>query len=64
MGLSASRGVCLAMVGLLTGCAEPLETPAPLPVQVLHREGRHASPTVRSFVDLAIERLRANPALN
>jgi DNA-binding transcriptional LysR family regulator len=38
--------------------------PDPLPVQVLHRECRHASATVRSFVDLAVERLRANPALH
>ena len=38
--------------------------PNPLPVHVLHREGRHASNRVRSFLDLAIERLRANPALN
>ncbi|MBP7081211.1 MAG: LysR family transcriptional regulator [Rhodocyclaceae bacterium] len=36
----------------------------PLPIHVLHREGRHASNRVRSFLDLAIERLRANPALN
>jgi DNA-binding transcriptional LysR family regulator len=38
--------------------------PAPLPVHVLHREGRHASQRVRAFLDLAIERLRACPALN
>lgn len=38
--------------------------PAPLPVNLLHREGRHASPKARAFLDLAIERLRANPALN
>jgi len=33
-------------------------------VHVLHREGRHASAKARAFLDLAIERLRANPALN
>ena len=38
--------------------------PAPLPVSVLHREGRHASRKARAFIDLAVERLRANPALN
>ena len=38
--------------------------PAPLPVQLLHREGRHAAPKTRAFLDLAIERLRADPALN
>lgn len=38
--------------------------PPPLPVHVLHREGRRASPKTRAFLDLAIERLRAHPALN
>ena len=39
------------------------ETPS-LPVHLVHREGRHASQKARAFLDLAIERLRANPALN
>lgn len=34
-----------------------------LPIHVVHREGRHASAKVRSFVDLAVSRLRADPAL-
>ena len=38
--------------------------PAALPVHLVHREGRHASHKARAFLDLAIERLRANPALN
>ena len=38
--------------------------PAPMPVHLMHREGRHASQKARAFLDLAIERLRANPALN
>jgi len=38
--------------------------PPMLPVHVLHREGRHASAKARAFLDLAIERLRSNPALN
>ena len=37
---------------------------APMPVHLVHREGRHASQKARAFLDLAIERLRANPALN
>jgi len=37
--------------------------PPALPVHVLHREGRYASRRVRAFLDLAIERLRALPAL-
>lgn len=36
---------------------------ASLPVHVIHREGRHGSAKVRSFVDLAVEKLRANSAL-
>lgn len=32
---------------------------APLPVSVLHREGRHASRKARAFIDLAVERLRS-----
>lgn len=38
--------------------------PPPLPVHVLHREGRQAPQRVRTFLDLAIERLRGNPALS
>lgn len=34
-----------------------------LPIHVIHREGRHGSAKVRSFVDLAVETLRANAAL-
>jgi len=37
--------------------------PAPVPVHVVHRQGRNASRKVRAFLDLAIGRLRANPAL-
>ncbi len=37
---------------------------APLPVHVIHREGRHGSAKVRSFVDLAVTKLRADTALN
>lgn len=38
--------------------------PAPLPIHVVHREGRQASHRVRAFIDLAVERLRNNAALN
>ena len=51
---------------LASGALEPLltdfETP-PLPVHVLHREGRHMTQKVRAFVDLAVGMLRGNPAL-
>jgi DNA-binding transcriptional LysR family regulator len=36
---------------------------ASLPVHVINREGRHGSAKVRSFVDLAVEKLRAHTAL-
>ncbi|SAI68212.1 LysR family transcriptional regulator [Bordetella ansorpii] len=38
--------------------------PTPSPIQVIHREGRHAMQKVRSFLDFAIERLRTDKALN
>ncbi|TDN70750.1 LysR family transcriptional regulator [Paraburkholderia sp. BL10I2N1] len=38
--------------------------PPPLPIHVLHREGRHVTRKVRTFLDLAIERLRENTSLN
>lgn len=37
--------------------------PQPRPIHIVHREGRLASTKVRSFVDLMVERLRAEPAL-
>ncbi|CAO3383059.1 LysR family transcriptional regulator [Azospirillum argentinense] len=36
----------------------------PLPIHVLHPEGRHAPAKVRAFVDLAVARLRENHFLN
>jgi DNA-binding transcriptional LysR family regulator len=38
--------------------------PAPRPIHIVHREGRHASGKVRAFVDLIAERLRADRALS
>ncbi|GLK83784.1 LysR family transcriptional regulator [Ancylobacter defluvii] len=35
-----------------------------LPIHVVHAEGRHAPAKVRTFVDLAVERLRANRLFN
>lgn len=35
-----------------------------IPIHVIHREGRYASAKIRSFVDLMVERLRAEKALN
>ncbi len=37
---------------------------APLPVNVIHLEGRRANAKTRSFIELAVERLRANPLIN
>ncbi len=36
----------------------------PVPVHILHREGRHSSAKIRSFVDLMAARLRAELSLN
>ncbi|TBR42462.1 LysR family transcriptional regulator [Marinomonas agarivorans] len=44
---------------VLTGFEE-----APLPVHLIHLEGRRANIKVRSFIDLAVERLRTNPFIN
>ncbi|PKR52728.1 LysR family transcriptional regulator [Thalassospira povalilytica] len=38
--------------------------PDPVPVHLVHPEGRHAPAKVRSFIDLAVEILRSNPVLN
>lgn len=38
--------------------------PDTLPIHVVHREGKHASQKARTFIDLAVERLRANASLN
>ncbi len=49
--------------GALQVLLEDFET-APLPVHVVHHEGRRATQKVRAFIDLAVDTLRANPALN
>lgn len=38
--------------------------PEPLPIHIVHPEGRRASAKVRAFVDFAAHRLRANPLIN
>jgi DNA-binding transcriptional LysR family regulator len=38
--------------------------PPPLPIHVIHREGRHAMHKVRAFLDLAVDRLRADSSLD
>ncbi|MDJ0926618.1 MAG: LysR substrate-binding domain-containing protein [Gammaproteobacteria bacterium] len=42
----------------------PKFEPPPNPVHILHRESRHGSPKVRSFIDALAERLKAEPALH
>jgi DNA-binding transcriptional LysR family regulator len=37
--------------------------PKPLPIHVVHQEGRRASAKLRSFVDFAIDLLRSDPAI-
>jgi DNA-binding transcriptional LysR family regulator len=48
--------------GLLTTVLEDYEA-APLPVHVVHFQGRRSTQKVRSFVDLAVQTLRSNPSL-
>ncbi|MFN0305999.1 MAG: LysR family transcriptional regulator [Burkholderiales bacterium] len=48
--------------GQLKIMLEDFET-VPLPVHVVHHEGRRATQKVRGFIELAIETLRADPAL-
>ena len=38
--------------------------PEPRPIHIVHREGRFASPTVRSFIDFIAARLRDDSLLN
>ncbi|MGD2117001.1 MAG: LysR family transcriptional regulator [Chromatiales bacterium] len=38
--------------------------PQPLPVNIIHLEGRQANAKIRSFIDLAVDRLRANPYID
>jgi DNA-binding transcriptional LysR family regulator len=38
--------------------------PPPLPIHIVHREGRFASARIRAFVDLMAKHLRADKALN
>lgn len=38
--------------------------PDTLPIHVVHREGKHASRKARTFIDLAVERLRGDASLN
>lgn len=49
--------------GELQVVLEEYEVPA-LPIHVIHREGRQSAAKVRSFVDMVVERLRADGSLN
>jgi len=49
--------------GKLETILEPFE-PEPLPVHIVHREGKQGSTRVRAFIDLIAARLRADPALS
>lgn len=46
--------------GSLTRILQDYES-QPLPVSIVHLEGRQANAKIRSFIDLAIDRLRTNP---
>ncbi len=38
--------------------------PEPLPIHIVHPEGRHAPAKVRAFIDLAVDRLRSDKRIN
>jgi DNA-binding transcriptional LysR family regulator len=38
-------------------------TTAPVPIHIVHRDSRHGSARIRSFVDLMVQRLRADAFL-
>ncbi|WP_157020280.1 LysR substrate-binding domain-containing protein [Mesorhizobium xinjiangense] len=65
-------GICQALsyqigpdlgAGTLRTVLEDWE-PEPLPIHLVHIEGRRAAPKVRAFIDFAAERLRQTAALN
>lgn len=60
--LSYQIGPALLEGKLLTVLTE--HEPEPLPIHIIHPEGRRASAKVRAFVDFAAERLRANVLIN
>ncbi len=60
--LSYQIGPELGDGGLKTVLSE--YEPAPLPIHIIHPEGRSASAKVRAFVDLARDTIRKNPYLN
>lgn len=65
-GISRLRSYQIAPLiaeGSVVSLLEAYEPP-PEPIHVIHQEGRLASAKVRSFVDYAVDRLRADPALN
>lgn len=60
--LSYQVGPALADGRLRTVLSEYEESP--LPIHIVHPEGRRAPAKVRAFVDLAVDRLRANRLIN
>jgi DNA-binding transcriptional LysR family regulator len=51
------------MAGDLQIVLSEFEEP-PLPIHIMHPEGRNAPAKVRAFVDMAVARLRENRILN
>lgn len=60
--LMSYQVAALVEQGKLTVLLKEFEPP-PLPVHVLHREGRKASMKVRALLDMAIESLTSNPVI-
>ena len=53
----------LLVSGKLKVVLSEFESP-PVPVHIIHREGRNASTKMRAFIDWMAERLRADTSLN
>ena len=65
MGLGITRVMSYQVAeelnqGSLTRILPDFES-APVPIHIVYMEGRQTNAKIRSFVDLAVERLRANP---
>ena len=60
--LLSYQAASLLASGALVPVLEAFELP-PVPVNIVHREGRHGTPRVRAFIDLLATRLRDDPAL-
>lgn len=60
--LMSYQAAALLASGALVTVLDEFEPPR-LPIHIIHREGRHASAKLRSFVDLMVSRLRGDASI-